>query len=86
MASEAGQAKPATTWTKAASARPLIATWARPSPKMSRFRRQQPLGMELEPDQEEQQHDPEIGDVEHLLGRVDQAAAPPARSSAPATR
>ena len=28
--------------------------------------------MELESDQEEQKHDAEIGDVQHLLGRVDQ--------------
>ena len=35
----------------------------------------QPARMELEPDQEEEQDDSEIGDVEHLLGRADQAEA-----------
>ena len=33
----------------------------------------QPRRMELEPDQEEQQHDAEIGDVEHLFRCVDEA-------------
>jgi hypothetical protein len=28
--------------------------------------------VELEPDQEKQEDDPEIGDVEHFLGRSDQ--------------
>ena len=55
------------------------ATCSSPSPKMSRFIRHSRAGFELEPDDEQQQHDAELGDAELRPRRRRPARAPAAR-------
>ena len=57
------------------SASPASDNLEQPQPEYIVPQPPQPLGMKLQPDQEQQQHDAELGDVQHLLRRVDQAEA-----------
>ena len=68
----AGQSRPASRRASAGEQEPVTTTCARPSPKIVAPQRPQPRRLELQADDEQQEHDAEFGDLQDLLAAGDQ--------------